>query len=62
MAMEDWIQHSTVARFLYDWQTLIAGVLALLAARIADGHPEVGLSSSSVRGRWAFADSARTHC
>ena len=59
MGMEDWIQHSTVARFLYDWQTLIAGVLALLAARIADGHPEVGLSSSSVRVRWA---SARTHC
>jgi hypothetical protein len=32
MPMEDWIQHSTVARFLYDWQTVIAGVLALLAA------------------------------
>ena len=30
--MEDWIQHCTVARFLYDWQTLIAGVLAVLAA------------------------------
>lgn len=51
MAMEDWIQHSTLARFLYDWETLIAGVLTLLAARIADGHPEVGLSSSSVGGR-----------
>ena len=32
MPIEDWIQHSTVARFLYDWQTVIAGVLALAAA------------------------------
>jgi hypothetical protein len=32
MPMEDWIQHWMVARFLYDWQTLIAGVLAVLAA------------------------------
>ncbi len=30
--MEDWIQHWMVARFLYDWQTLTAGVLAVLAA------------------------------
>ena len=32
MPMEDWIPHWAVARFLYDWQTLIAGVLAILAA------------------------------
>ena len=32
MPLEHWIQHCTVARVLYDWQTLIAGVLALLAA------------------------------
>jgi hypothetical protein len=31
MPIEDWVQHSKVDRFLYDWQTLIAGVLALLA-------------------------------
>jgi hypothetical protein len=31
MPLEDWIQHSRVDRFLYDWQTVIAGVLALLA-------------------------------
>jgi hypothetical protein len=32
MPMEDWIQHWKAARFLYDWQTLIAGALAVLAA------------------------------
>jgi hypothetical protein len=32
MPSEDWIQNYTVARFLYDWQTLAAGLLALLAA------------------------------
>ena len=32
MPLEDWIQHSIVARFLYDWQTLAAGLFALLAA------------------------------
>jgi hypothetical protein len=32
MPMEDWIQHCVVARFLYDWQTLVAGALAVLAA------------------------------
>jgi hypothetical protein len=32
MPLADWIQHCTAARVLYDWQTLIAGVLALLAA------------------------------
>jgi hypothetical protein len=32
MPSEDWIQHSIVARVLYDWQTLIAGLLAVLAA------------------------------
>lgn len=32
MPVEDWIQHCKVARFFYDWQTVIAGVLALVAA------------------------------
>ena len=32
MPIEDWVQHSRLDRFLYDWQTLIAGVLAVLAA------------------------------
>jgi hypothetical protein len=32
MPLEDWIQHCKVAQFLYDWQTVIAGVLALVAA------------------------------
>jgi hypothetical protein len=35
MPSEDWIQHWKVAQFLYDWQTLIAGVFALAAAGIA---------------------------
>jgi hypothetical protein len=32
MPLESWIQHSRVDQFLYDWQTFIAGVLAVLAA------------------------------
>jgi hypothetical protein len=32
MPLEDWIQHCKVAQFFYDWQTIIAGALALLAA------------------------------
>ncbi len=32
MPSGDWIQHWKVAQFLYDWQTLIAGFLAVLAA------------------------------
>jgi hypothetical protein len=32
MPLENWVQHSAHDRFLYDWQTLIAGVLAVLAA------------------------------
>ena len=31
MPLESWIPHSRVNEFLYDWQTLIAGVFALLA-------------------------------
>jgi hypothetical protein len=34
MPLEGWIQHPRVDQFLYDWQTVIAGVLALLAAII----------------------------
>ena len=32
MPLESWIQHSRHDMFLYDWQTLIAGVLAVVAA------------------------------
>jgi len=32
MPLENWVQHSAHDRFLYDWQTLIAGVLAVGAA------------------------------
>ena len=31
MPLENWIQHSRLDQFLYDWQTVIAGVLALAA-------------------------------
>jgi hypothetical protein len=31
MPIEDWVQHSRVDRFFYDWQTVIAGVFALAA-------------------------------
>jgi hypothetical protein len=34
MPLESWIQHSRLNQFLYDWQTLIAGLAALLAALI----------------------------
>jgi hypothetical protein len=40
MPLESWIQHSRVNEFLYDWQTLIAGLAALLAALVAVGVPE----------------------
>ena len=32
MPLEVWIQHSRVNQFLYDWQTLVAGILAVFAA------------------------------
>jgi hypothetical protein len=34
MPLEDWVRHSRHDMFLYDWQTLIAGVLALIAGLI----------------------------
>jgi hypothetical protein len=34
MPLESWIQHSRVNEFLYDWQNLIAGFVALVAALI----------------------------
>jgi hypothetical protein len=40
MPLENWIQHSRVDQFLYDWQTVIAGSAALLAAFIAVVVPE----------------------
>jgi hypothetical protein len=47
MPIEDWVHHWIAARFLYDWQTLIAGVLAVLAAAgtilatIKSANPEI---------------------
>jgi hypothetical protein len=38
--LEGWIPHSRVDQFLYDWQTVIAGLAALLAALIAVGGSE----------------------
>jgi hypothetical protein len=35
MPLESWIQHSRLDQFLYDWQTLVAGFVALIAALIA---------------------------
>jgi hypothetical protein len=32
MPIEEWIKNYVVAKFLYDWQTLVAGFLAVLAA------------------------------
>jgi hypothetical protein len=40
MPLESWIQHSRVNEFLYDWQTVIAGLAALVAAFIAVIVPE----------------------
>jgi hypothetical protein len=34
LPLETWIQHSRHDQFLYDWQTLIAGVLAIVAAAV----------------------------
>jgi hypothetical protein len=34
MPLEDWVRHSRHDMFLYDWQTLIAGVLAVGAAAV----------------------------
>ena len=34
MPLEGWIRHCPVAQFFYDWQTIIAGLAALLAAII----------------------------
>ena len=62
MPIEDWIQHWKVARFLYDWQTLIAGALAVLAAgggtiwatiksasrEIAASQPQTGVAQKQI--------------
>jgi len=40
MPLEGWIQHCKVAQFFYDWQTILAGLAALLAAFIAVVVPE----------------------
>ena len=54
MPLEDWIQHSKVTQFLYDWQTLAAGILAVFAA--------VGTIWATIRsaGREIAASQAQT--
>lgn len=54
MPLEDWIQHCKAAQFLYDWQTLAAGILAVLAA--------VGTIWATIRsaGREIAASQAQT--
>jgi hypothetical protein len=54
MPLEDWIQHFKVAQFFYDWQTLIAGFLAVFAA--------VGTIYATIRsaGREIAATQAQT--
>jgi hypothetical protein len=40
MPLENWVQHSVAAHFLYDWQTLIAGGFAVFAAAMTLGGAE----------------------
>ena len=40
MPLENWIQHSRVDEFLYNWQSLAAGLVALGAAIVAVGGAE----------------------
>ena len=51
MPLEDWIQHSRVDEFLYDWQTVIAGVLAFVAG--------VGTVVAAIWAIWATRSTAR---
>jgi hypothetical protein len=41
MPLEAWVQHSRLDRFLYDWQSLMAGLVAVAAAIIAVGGAEL---------------------
>jgi hypothetical protein len=54
MPLEDWMQHCKVAQFLYAWQTLAAGIVAVLAA--------VGTIWATIRsaGREIAASQAQT--
>ena len=40
MPLESWVHHSAGWAFLYDWQTLLAGLIAIAAAGIAVGGAE----------------------
>jgi hypothetical protein len=51
MPLESWIQHSRVNEFLYDWQTVIAGVLAFAAG--------VGTVVAAIWAIWATRSTAR---
>jgi hypothetical protein len=51
MPLESWIQHSRVDQFLYDWQTVIAGVLAFLAG--------VATVVAAIWAIWATRSTAR---
>ena len=51
MPLENWIQHSRVDQFLYDWQTVIAGVLAFVAG--------VGTVVAAIWAIWATRSTAR---
>jgi hypothetical protein len=64
MPLEDWVQHSRVDRFLYDWQTLIAGVLALAAGTVADSlekseQKDTAEANILVKQAWLGAQSPR---
>ena len=51
MPLENWIQHSGVDQFLYDWQTVIAGVLAFAAG--------FGTVVAAIWAIWATRSTAR---
>jgi hypothetical protein len=51
MPLENWIQHSRLDQFLYDWQTVIAGVLAFVAG--------FGTVVAAIWAIWATRSTAR---
>jgi hypothetical protein len=51
MPLEDWVRHSRHDMFLYDWQTLIAGVLALLAG--------IGTVAAAIGAIWVTRSTAK---
>jgi hypothetical protein len=51
MPIEDWVRHSRHDMFLYDWQTLIAGGLALLAG--------IGTVAAAIGAIWVTRSTAK---